>query len=288
MKRYVCCIGFLWLSVLCSGCLRPYLRLPAHLAENSGLHIEQGRYHILHNDGGNPAELHVWDAQTRLWQLNPVAGIPNTDWEDLSPAEPGYLLLGDIGNNRQARRDLYLAKIPLPQNWPQGDSLRPQALYPFYYPEQEAFPPQGKAQQNFDAEALFYAQGRAYILTKNRSKKPYTGWTYLYGLDLDSPGIKRPAQRLDSLQLPGRFWPFAALTAATLSPDGQTLALLSARRLYLLRDWHKGLAQASRRVYRLRLRQYEALAFLDDKTLILGNESRRGLGRAKLRRKKLR
>lgn len=281
-------ISFFVLAFLCSSCQRRLAKMPETLAETSGLLCLSPRYILSHNDGGNKAELYIYDTDLRSWQsLALDSQVQNIDWEDMSRGPAGSFLLGDIGNNRNNRRNLLLYKLALPDSQNLQKELPLLAKYPFYYPEQSAYPPVLRRDYHYDAEALFYKEGFAYILTKNRTK-PYTRWVYLYRIDLGKTNELQAAERIDSLRLRGRHWMSSAITGAAYSEERGELALISARRIYLFSDFVlPKLSQARKqKVYQLPLRQHEAIDFCGQK-LLYSNESRRFLGRARLRYKKL-
>ncbi len=108
-------------------------QLPAELKEVSGMvRTFSGDLWML-NDSRNPP---------MLFRYDPVAGklletrrlpVPNRDWEDLTTDPTGNLYIGDVGNNRNARRDLRIYRYHPVTGQLDSILLR--------YPDQQAFAP---------------------------------------------------------------------------------------------------------------------------------------------------
>ena len=137
----------------------------------------------------------------------------NVDWEDIATDDKGNLIIGDFGNSSiNDRRDLVLYFIIEPYPTMGKTSVRKKVF--FSYPDQKSFP---ATNRNFDSEALFWARGKIYILTKHRSD-PYTK---LYRLDTMVPAEVNPLTLLDTFDIQGQ------VTAADATPDGKRLAVLT-------------------------------------------------------------
>lgn len=198
--------------------------------ESSGV-IASRRYPGLfwtHNDSGDMARLfafrHDGGAVFPTEFAKEYHGLEllnafNRDWEDIAADNTGNLYVGDIGNNGNARRDLAVYVVPEPN--PEA-SLRTMPLkrVPFAYPDQKEFP--GKP-PDFDAEALFWADGKLWLLTKHRSDTHTT----LYQFD---------SMRADELNVLSRVEEFATdfpVSAADASRDGKRLAVLTDRSIWV-------------------------------------------------------
>ena len=206
-----------------------------------------------------------------LWPGTQILLSENVDWEDIALAD-GYLFIGDMGNNSNARRDLgvYVVEEPNPRAVPSTRSLR---FLPVEYPEQEFFP--GR-RWHFDSEALFVFEEKLYFLTKHRvtgEMATAKAGTNLYRLDSNY------TDRKNVLTLVGSrtdiIWP----TAASLSPDGNLLAILTPDALWLFSrppvgdDWLSGKLRQFP-LPRDRTKQVEAVCWDDSKTLRIANEQR--------------
>ena len=137
----------------------------------------------------------------------------NVDWEDITTDDEGHLIIGDFGNSdKNDRRDLCLYYIFEPHPSVGQTSVVRKVF--FAYPDQTEWP---SPVRNFDAEALFFAHGHVYILTKHRSD---TGTT-LYRLDSTEPHRINRLTKLASFDTRGQ------VTGADASPDGRRLAVLT-------------------------------------------------------------
>lgn len=235
-------------------------KLPkGRVVESSGFALADAHGDLwTHGDGGNTASLYKVTPQGDLLTTLDLTPLTNNDWEDLARDEQGRLYIGDFGNNQNKRRNLAVYRLA-------GPDLRQVDTIRFRYPDQRAFPPR-KAARNFDCEAFFYAQDSLYLFTKNRGKSHYTK---LYVLPA-RPGFHVAALR-DSARI--NTW----ITAADLSPDGRTVALLGYGHVYLIER------QPGRRLFDGRKSclpipttgQAEALAFLTDTDFVFSNEKGR-------------
>lgn len=114
--------------------------------EVSGLQYVNGTLWA-HEDSGNKNKLYKTDPHTGKDEGVTIAGVENTDWEDITADKEGNLYIGDMGNNDNDRRDLAIYRV---------DAANPGKVaytVSFYYPEQKAFPPK-RGERNFDCEAF--------------------------------------------------------------------------------------------------------------------------------------
>lgn len=185
------------------------IKLPDELPEVSGLYYANGDSLWWHNDSGDRPRLILTDGTGALlheWGLP----IQHRDWEDVTTDDRGNIYVGDFGNNANARQDLRIY-IVNPETQALDSIL-------FTYPDQTAFPPPS-AQANFDMEAFFWFQDSLHLFSKNRLRAG-NGFTKHYALPARAG--RYTAELRDSIFLPDRV-----VTAAAISPDGQTVALLS-------------------------------------------------------------
>lgn len=203
---------------------KPYgsLEIPAHL-EPSGL-VKSRLWkdvYWAHNDSGDIPRIFPMHRDGRMYASERYGAahgvhIPdavNVDWEDITTDDQGNLIIGDFGNSeKNDRRDLCLYIIFEPHPTVGQTSVQRKVF--FAYPDQKEVP---SPVRNFDAEALFFAHGHVYILTKHRSD---TGTT-LYRLDSMEPHKVNVLTKLESFDIQGR------VTGADASPDGTRLAVLT-------------------------------------------------------------
>jgi hypothetical protein len=184
----------------------------SELEEVSGL--VQSRQHEVfwvHNDSGDTPRVFAVGPDGSDRGTVTLSGAEAVDWEDMTliPTEegPDWLVLGDIGDNREKRTSVQLYRIPepLPGAARQVDAERMVVRYPG-----------GRAH---NAESLFVdpMTDVLYILTKSgsgRSRLMLVGeWTT----------GEVEARQVAEVQLPEDENPKA--TAAEVSPDGSWLAI---------------------------------------------------------------
>lgn len=259
----------------------------APLDEVSG--IVKGAYpdvYWVENDSGDEARLFAVSSTgevimpgylARHYEDTPWPGLKvlnawNVDWEDLARDPEGTLYIPDLGNNGNARRDLgvYVLPEPNPRSVAQSRAL---TFLPVRYPDQQNFPAE---QWHFDCEAVFYADGTLYFLTKHRRPGEITGWqtgTRLYRLD------SRFTDSENVLTLVGARDDVLLATGADLSPDGKHLAVLTYLGVWLFarpNDGDNWLEGASRFVALShdRLKTAEAVTWMKPDILLIANEER--------------
>lgn len=240
-------------------------RLDAAVPETSTLLYTVGALWTL-NDSDNPPTLFRLDTTSgRVVQRVRIVNFPNTDWEELT-ADSRYFYIGDFGNNAGRRRDLRVLRLLRPGP---ADTTAVAEEIAFRYPEQTDFAP-GVYRHNFDCEAFFVAHDSLHLF----SKRWADGHTLQYTLPTQ-PGryVARPRGTLDAQGL---------VTAASLSPDGRTAALLGYTKtgrvfLWLLTDfvgtnYLSGRARRLRLPGALRIGQVEGLSFVGPTRVFISNE----------------
>ena len=238
-----------------------------------------------HNDSGGEPRIFAITSRGEMLAEYEITGVEAIDWEDIAIDDSGNLYIADFGNNLNRRTDLTIYRVPEPDPLLAVRTARSDRKYRFRYSEQTRVPSHRPA--NFDAEALFWMEDDLYVLTKHRSD--------LESVLLRIPGsagetelVLEPLMRFDVSQgrrtifgLQARdVWHdfFGMVTAADLSPDGQTLALLTYYAIFLYERTPEG--DVAGRPFELlhhidldsrRLGQVESIAWADD-ALIFGNE----------------
>ncbi|MGG5208175.1 hypothetical protein ACQWU4_04450 [Chryseobacterium sp. MIQD13] len=134
------------------------------IQETSGLSILNGKLYTF-NDSGNAPELFDLDETSGSIRNTFTVNAKNKDWEALTNDGKNFYI-GDFGNNGGTRRDLEIYKLPF-QNEPQNDSI---TKISFYYPEQTEFIPE-YTNNDFDAEAMIYLNGKLHLFTKEWKSK---------------------------------------------------------------------------------------------------------------------
>jgi hypothetical protein len=188
-----------------------------------------------------------------------LAGTLNIDWEEMAVDNNDNIYVCDSGNNSNARRDLCIYQLKDPHPNATG-SVNYFQKYHFYYPEQKEFPPE---QNNWDCEAVFWANDKLYFLTKHRADS----LTKLYRMDKMDPLKHNPLKYLATFDIQGM------VTAADATIDGKKLAVLTYNNVWVF-EVKKGDKYFKGQVWWLPIsaKQCEAICFDDNDTLIITNE----------------
>ena len=205
------------------------LLMDPRLDEVSGLAASHRHEDVLWaiNDGGNGAQLHAVGTRGQHHATVEVDGAVNTDWEDLAAFEADgkrYLLVADTGDNGGLRHTLQLHAIPEPA-LDNGGRVRPAWSVAFRWPD---------GPRDCEAVAIDAAGGRVLLVSKRRDPAE------LFAVPL-RPGTHavQVAERIGTLagvprasEAEQRDDPEGArlrgqVTAADISPDGRTLAVLT-------------------------------------------------------------
>jgi hypothetical protein len=236
------------------------------MGEISGLAASPRHADVLwvHNDGDHAAELYAVDTQGRLRATLQVEGARNVDWEDMAAFEldgRSWLLVADIGDNGGLRRELQLRVVEEPatladQSVPIAWTVR------FRWPD---------GPRDCEAVAVDARQGVVYLVSKKRVPPE------LFRVPLRADGAVQVARRVGTLTgveqptpedlkrnpVYGRYR--SQITAADLSPDGATLAVLNYRRVHLWSrgrgGWQRAVARPPRVIEFPWIPQAEAMGF---------------------------
>ncbi len=241
------------------------------LQETSGVVVSRAHRGVVwsHNDSGDGPYLYATDLSgTDRGRLR-VAGAAAVDWEDMAPgpcpSEPGACLyIADTGDNGRQRRTVTVYAVREPASPAgRGDTLTAQARrLRLRYPGGPR-----------DVEALYVTpDGTLFLVSKVRS-----GAARVYRADRAHWSIDTvvQAQEVQELRIP-RSQP---VTGAAIRRDGQVVALRVPDEVLFFTPGAAG-ALAPRDSGSCRLAglqaQGEALAFIDDSTLVLTSERARG------------
>lgn len=211
--------------------------LDAQMDEVSGLAASRGHADVLwmHDDGGNPERLFAVDLQGQRLATVRVEGVTKTDWEDIAAfdwAGRPHLLIADVGDNGGLRRTLQLHVVEEPERIANA-RVRPLWSIAFRWPD---------GARDCEAVAVDGRRGEVLLVSKRRYPPE------LFVLPLRPPderrltavrvgtlgGIPRPGPQ-ERREDPFRARYLAQVTAADLSPDGRTLAVLTYGHVVLYR-----------------------------------------------------
>lgn len=235
MKSQLCFISYMFLlglSLPLQGqTLVELAELPDKLAENSGLEITSENELWLFNDSGGNEFLYLCDTMGNINDELNIQNVINKDWEDIAQDADGNMYIGDFGNNNNDRTDLRIFKIENPK-----DALEVSGeIIEFSFNDQDSFPPIENL--NYDCEAMIWFQDHLYLFTKHRTLPIGTN---VYKIP-DTPGVYI-AEKIDSF-FPSEFidgehplfdnW----ITAADISPDYSSLALLCHNKVWIFSDF---------------------------------------------------
>ena len=277
------------LSLAVAGCSAPSppfaqlsgVILDTRLGDLSGLAASRAYPDTLWalDDGGNPPALYALGTRGGVQARVRIDGIANTDWEDLAAFDLDhrhYLLIADTGDNGGLRRTLQLHVVEEPRAGADGTPvdgvLRPAWSIAFRWPD---------GPRDCEAVAVDAAHGQILLLSK-RHRPPEV---FVLPLRPSVPGLQvaRRIGHLAGVPTPGARADAVdrlrdQVTAADLSPDGHTLAVLTYRDVLLYRrgpeqSWEQAIAGRPRVHPLAWLPQAEALGWsADGRTLYATGE----------------
>ncbi len=164
-----------------------------------------------HNDSGDTTRLFAVTATGETIREYFVKDAHCVDWEDITIDDENNLYIADVGNNLRQRNDLTIYKIPEPDPHKPTSEAVATELMMISYPE-----------GNFDCEALFWRQGKLYLISKGREGSPA-----LYRLNIWKAGLKQTLEKIGTLPIKG------LISAADYSKEQHALAVLSYRTLWI-------------------------------------------------------
>lgn len=218
----------------CSAPSLPFSRLAGlvthrELDEISGLAASHAHDDVLwvHNDSGNPARLYAISRRGRLIARFDVVGAKNIDWEDIASFDLDgrhYLLLADTGDNGGRRHDVALHVFEEPARLRNG-TLTPAWTIRARWPD---------GPRDCEAVAVDATLGQVLLISKKRVPPE------LFTLPLADPhedmvearrigrltGVPQVGEELKRRD-PSLAALFSRVTAADISPDRRTLAVLT-------------------------------------------------------------
>lgn len=225
-----------------------------------------------HGDSGCPRVIHAVSGDGALVRSVLVEGGSCIDWEDIAADDEGNLYIADIGNNANRRRDLAIHRLPEPDP-NTASTARADRSYRFRYADQKAYP--DPAQRNFDAEAIFWARGDLFLLTKHRGDHR----TNLYRIPEEASEKEVELRPIGSFHVGGEGLKFGGMvTGADATPDGRHLAVLTYHALFVFERTEGLDPYLSNLVNRIdldmeRMQQIESVAW-DGWSILIGNEDR--------------
>lgn len=144
--------------------------LPDSLDENSTLDFFRGRLFTI-NDSGGTSEIFEIDKKSGKLKNKFQTNLKNEDWEAMT-SDSANFYVGEFGNNLGSRKNLKVYKIPFDSIEKSRKFSNAQEI-PFYYPEQNDFTKRN-TNNDFDAEAMIFLNGKIHLFTKEWVSKKTT------------------------------------------------------------------------------------------------------------------
>jgi hypothetical protein len=255
--------------------------LSIQFSEVSGIEQIERDLYVLINDSGDGPYLYIVDSKGNIKKKVFVKGAKNVDWEDITFDGRNTLYVGDIGNNLNKRKDLAIYKIEI------RSEIKPHLLFQdtihavkfsYQYPDQEQFPPE-KDNLNFDSEALTYADGKLYILSKNRTVL-YNRICKVYECEFENDKLN--IRLIQQVKLKGITWLTGSVTGCDYS-NGM-LYVLTYKRIYIFEQHKEGFKKVKTKL--VPFQQWEGICVDSNNTLRIVAEKSR-LGNQKMKTIKL-
>jgi len=248
----------LLLSMSChTGSLTVIGDLPNTLKEVSGTETIRGSDLIwMNNDSGNSAKLYGVNSKGEIINTLNI-DAKNKDWEDLTSDEYGNLYIGDFGNNSKKRKHFNIIKVNILDT--ESQFIKPLKIS-FTLP---------KDISSKDFEAFFLFNDFFYLFSKE-SKKFKT---------LKIPNIEgeHVAKLVSEFNFNEKR---EMITSADISNDGKTIVLLNHDKVWVLTDFKDDhfFSGTIKKLPFEHISQKEGVAFKDNNTLYITDESARGQG----------
>ncbi|MBU8882029.1 hypothetical protein KSK37_02915 [Kaistella sp. DKR-2] len=160
------------------------------LKENSGLNFFKGKLYTF-NDGGNSSEIFEIDRTSGRIRNVFKTNLINRDWEAMA-SDSANLFIGDFGNNTGKRKDLKIYKIPF-DGARISDSIK---TISYFYPEQKDFSSRN-LNNDFDAEAMIFLNGKIHVFTKEWASKATTHYIIDPQISENQPALKTETFKTD-------------------------------------------------------------------------------------------
>jgi hypothetical protein len=181
--------------------------------ESSGIapSHRDGSYYT-HNDSGDKPRFFRFNREGKILGVYDVSNAKAFDWEDMASAKYGdrlYLYFGDIGDNRGARKNIVVYRVPEPSGG--SKSVTADRTYTLTYPD---------GAHNAEALLVHPETGDLTIITKTAKKPSQVFW-------LKNPkrsGSFRVTE-IGSIEVGGGFDQAKLITGGAYSPDGKHVVL---------------------------------------------------------------
>mgnify|MGYP001799476920 CR=1 FL=1 len=230
--------------------------LPGDLDGASGLEYIGPNSLWSHSDNNSGPEIFEIDETGVIQRTITIGNATARDFEDMTQDNVGNLYIGDFGNEFNDRTDLKIYKIPPPSQI-MGNTVQAEEIE-FLLPDQTQFPPP-KGEENFDIESMIHFNGSLYLFTRDR------------GLDLRTKVYRLPdTPGQHAATLMGSFKTTIQIAGADISPDGETLVLISNTGFWVFYDFvGNDFFGGSHTSINWPFTQKEGVVFSDNETLFI-------------------
>ncbi|PKK36357.1 hypothetical protein BWI96_10825 [Siphonobacter sp. SORGH_AS_0500] len=228
--------------------------MPAVANENSGLATASGKPTFwTHNDSGGKPELYEVDSVGNLLYTWALPDLQNKDWEELSRDPQGNIYIGDTGNNTNTRKDLCIYKVSDSHSSTKAEKSHTITLTKRIF--------RRRSPKKLLTAKLFLCQRQLVPLSKNWGKPTAKLYT------LPARAGDYTAVLKDSIRLNGM------ITAADISPDQQTFAVLTYGKVFFFAIEEKKIDfKHPLSCLKIGRGQVEALVFVTNHDLLVTNE----------------
>lgn len=218
----------------------------------------------VHGDSGTPNRIYAINEKGEIISAEDdyhgakTKGVKNIDWEDIAIGEHGTLILADIGNNCECRKDLKIHVIEEPS--PDGKKVEILKSFRVTYPEREDW--LGRMMKwNYNAEAIFYFSDIIYVLTKQPNK------SHLFKLENPVEDKVNELVHFDVIET------IDYVTASDISADGKEVAVLTYNQIMIFKfDEKKGFNSSYKTAFLDGVDQVESITF-NKGNLIIAEEN---------------
>jgi len=188
-----------------------------------------------------------------------LKGIDNKDWEDITIDNMGNVVIGDIGNNCSCRKDQSLIILNSPSS--DTEETKDYKIYPISYEKPDGFLYKF-LNYSMDAEALFWKDEAAYILTKRFRGRD----TKLFELKSFKEGEKNEFKSVQKIDFDDE------VTGADFAYG--KLAVLTYKSLWIfVEDETPDFFDGEVTRYTFEAEQVESVTFLNSDTVIIAEEN---------------
>lgn len=208
------------------------------ISESSGLAVSTSQRGVFwtNNDSGDGPNIYAFNLKGDDLGTFTLAGIKATDWEDMASvklAGKSYLIVGDVGDNNEAREDIKIYRVPEPKAASGEHQVRSFETFTCRFPD---------GAHNTET-VIAVPNGDIQLITKSPS-----GESGVYVLRNPKRSGNYMLKKLGTLKLTAAF-PFGRLaTGGAMSADGKLAVVRSYTSIWVFPvknpdTWFRGAAK---------------------------------------------